>query len=325
MPVSGYKGKRLVNSFHGGDGTTGTLTSPTFTVQRKYLHFLIGGGGHAGETCMNLLVNGKVVRTATGPPSAANSSKRRSGMSAVSLARRRSCNSSIARRGDGGTSSSITSSSTDQTGGNYQSKSRHCRQEALPALPGEKWRPPARWLSRWTANPNIASRSSWPTASRTGGRSSDVSRHHDRKLTIEVDRLSGNSKALTSIRHSDTLEGATDLYKEKLRPQFHFSSRRGWLNDPNGLVYFDGEYHMFYQHNPYGVGWGNMHWGHAVSRTCCTGRSAHRPYPDRLGPMFSGSAVVDWNNSSGLGRERKTASGAVLHRGRKPLGAVSGL
>src|SRR5262249_6465690 len=67
MPVSGFKGKGLVNSYHGGDRTTGTLTSPPFPVNRKYIAFLIGGGGHAGQTCINLLVDGQVVRTATGP------------------------------------------------------------------------------------------------------------------------------------------------------------------------------------------------------------------------------------------------------------------
>ena len=67
MPVSGFKGKGLVNSYAGGDASTGTLTSPKFKVEREYLNFLIGGGGHAGQTCVNLLLDGKVVRTATGP------------------------------------------------------------------------------------------------------------------------------------------------------------------------------------------------------------------------------------------------------------------
>src|SRR5258706_7807793 len=67
MEVSGFAGRRLVNSYHGGDGPTGTLTSPTFQITRKHVNFLIGGGGFAGKTCMNLLVDGKPVRTATGP------------------------------------------------------------------------------------------------------------------------------------------------------------------------------------------------------------------------------------------------------------------
>jgi fructan beta-fructosidase len=131
----------------------------------------------------------------------------------------------------------------------------------------------------------------------------DVSAWKGKKLTVEVDRLPARSKGLSSIDQGDTLKGAADLYKEALRPQLHFSSRRGWLNDPNGLVYYDGEYHLFYQHNPYGTRWGNMHWGHAVSRDLV--RWEERPialYPDKTGPMFSGSAVVDWKNTSGLGK-----------------------
>ena len=67
MTVEGFEGKGLVNSFFGGDGATGTLTSPAFKIERRFITFLIGGGGWEGKTCMNLLVNGKVVRTATGP------------------------------------------------------------------------------------------------------------------------------------------------------------------------------------------------------------------------------------------------------------------
>src|SRR5579872_4174873 len=67
MPVTGYLGKGLVNSYLGGDASTGTLTSPAFKIERKYLNFLVGGGKFPGKTCVNLLVAGKVVRTATGP------------------------------------------------------------------------------------------------------------------------------------------------------------------------------------------------------------------------------------------------------------------
>lgn len=92
-------------------------------------------------------------------------------------------------------------------------------------------------------------------------------------------------------------------YRERYRPQFHFTPEMNWMNDPNGMVYFRGEYHLFYQHNPHGNRWGHMSWGHAISRDMLHWEHLPLGIPELYGVMiFSGSAVVDWRNTSGLGK-----------------------
>ncbi|NTS43481.1 glycoside hydrolase family 32 protein [Flavisolibacter sp. BT320] len=113
-----------------------------------------------------------------------------------------------------------------------------------------------------------------------------------------------------------------DYSLEKHRPQIHFTPRTGWMNDPNGMVYFNGIYHLMYQHNPDSTVWGPMHWGHATSKDLI--HWEHQPialYPDSLGTIFSGSAVVDLPNTSGFGRNGKPPLVAIFthhdHTGEK--------
>jgi fructan beta-fructosidase len=106
---------------------------------------------------------------------------------------------------------------------------------------------------------------------------------------------------------------ASGYYNEQYRPQYHFSPEAHWMNDPNGLVYFDGEYHLFYQYYPDSTVWGPMHWGHAVSTDLIHWK--HLPvalYPDSLGYIFSGSAIADVDNTSGFGTYDKPPLVAIF-------------
>src|SRR5258705_3210800 len=83
-------------------------------------------------------------------------------------------------------------------------------------------------------------------------------------------------------------------YKEQYRPQIHFSPKAHWMNDPNGMVYFDNTYHLFFQYYPDSTVWGPMHWGHAISTDLVHWKEQPIAlYPDKLGYIFSGSAVAD--------------------------------
>ncbi|MFV5702301.1 glycoside hydrolase family 32 protein [Flavobacterium sp. XS2P12] len=108
--------------------------------------------------------------------------------------------------------------------------------------------------------------------------------------------------ALISCKESSLLDKKAYSEEELYRPNFHFTPKKGWMNDPNGMFYYNGYYHLFYQHYPDSNVWGPMHWGHAISNDLITW--TEKPiaiYPDEKGYIFSGSAVVDLKNTSGFG------------------------
>jgi fructan beta-fructosidase len=132
-------------------------------------------------------------------------------------------------------------------------------------------------------------------------------------LLIPVLLNSCNTKKQKPAEQSTPLKPVQEYYAEKYRPQYHFSPETNWMNDPNGLVFLDGEYHLFYQHYPDSAVWGPMHWGHAVSRDMIHWH--HLPialYPDSLGYIFSGSAVVDVNNTTGFGTKENPPMVAIF-------------
>jgi fructan beta-fructosidase len=104
-----------------------------------------------------------------------------------------------------------------------------------------------------------------------------------------------------------------ESYHELYRPQVHFSPKEKWMNDPNGMVYYKGVYHLFFQYYPKDIVWGPMHWGHAISKDLMHWNQLPIAlYPDSLGYIFSGSAVVDYQNTSGFGKNGKVPMVAIF-------------
>lgn len=132
----------------------------------------------------------------------------------------------------------------------------------------------------------------------------DISKFRDNHLSIDVQGVPSNAICWKELKTSDTFDTTN---REAFRPLYHHTPVYGWMNDPNGMFYKDGTWHLFFQYNPYGSTWGNMTWGHATSTNLIDWQSQGTPIvPDAWGAIFSGSCVVDYDNTAGFG------AGAVI-------------
>ena len=126
-----------------------------------------------------------------------------------------------------------------------------------------------------------------------------------KEATLTIGRVAADAICWDSIQLADTFNTANTAY---YRPVYHPTPLYGWMNDATGLVYKDGEYHLYFQYNPYGSKWGNMHWGHSVSKDLIHWDHLDPAIArDTLGHIFSGSTVIDKNNSAGYGKDAMIA------------------
>lgn len=298
--VVGFEGKGLANSYNGGDNSRGVLISPEFTVERNYINFLLGGGTNP-DTYIELIVDGKSVYIT------------RSIFESETLQQMtwdvKDCKGKKAvikivdnQRGDWG------HILVDEIVMSDKEKSKYIIDYQMPfditqkylLVPIQSDAPESIVVleANGVKSPKMHIRLAqnkvdyWVPI--------DVENYKGQQVILEFPYVNKTDIGYPQIKQSDSF---IFDYNVKYRPIYHFTPQYGWMNDPNGMVYLDGEYHLFYQYNPYGSKWGNMHWGHAVTKDLKKWEHLSAAIaPDSLGTIFSGSAVIDKNNTAGFGK-----------------------
>jgi len=303
--VKGFEGKGFLNTYHGGDRAEGIMTSPEFVIERDFLNFLIGGGD-TGETSFELLIDGKIVHSVTGRNE--ETLRWRSWDVRTFRAKKAKIRIVDTKSGDWGHLNIDSIMLSDTRRG--------------PTLIVRRIKISKRYLNFPIENGARKRGMRIVVDGKTYRefKAELVEKKTDVWMFLDIEELKGKEIELvilnsdmgkpagfSKIYQDDRIAFDEQIYKEKYRPQFHFTTRRGWINDENGLVYYKGRYHLFYQYNPFGVEWGNMHWGHAVSDDLVHWKELKIAlYQHSFSDMcFSGTAIIDKDNTSGFktGRE----------------------
>ena len=328
-PIFHIEGKGLANSaWHKGHQATGKLISPPFTIQRKYVNFKIGGGGTPEKLGIRLLHKGKAVRTASplNYKGTCFESLRWHTWDVSELMGREVVIEIYDDRSEASWSGvnvdMILQSNVGQELGAEPLRERkfviNKDYIALPVMRDVRIRPI--WMKLTVDGKTVR----FFHARLAPGKPDlwlplDVRSFKGKTAVLSVDPwiLPGDG-GLKTARLTDTIRGHEPLYDEALRPQLRFSQQYGWNNDPNGMVYYDGEYHLCFQHDPMNWVMANFHWGHAVSKDLVHWEQlpdALIPNWNAKGHCYSGSAVVDVNNTGGFqtGAEKTIAAFVTDH------------
>lgn len=298
--VSDFQGKYLANSFNGGDDSRGILESNSFKIEKDYINFLLGGGIRP-DAYIELVVDGQsiyktrpVVESETLHMMTWNVADYKGKDAVIKIVDN--------QRGDWGhvLVDEIVMSDTEKSNIMPEYKMPFEASMKYLLVPIEDKGPETTVQLSVNGQP-IGE----PMHIRIAQTKIDywvpihIEEFKGKPITLTMDHVKKTDIGFSQIKQSDTFDFD---YNEKYRPTYHFSPQYGWMNDPNGMVYNDGEYHLYYQHNPYGSRWSNMNWGHAVSKDLV--KWEYQPEaiaPDSLGSIFSGSAIIDKHNTAGFG------------------------
>ena len=306
--VQGWNGAGYVNTFIEGDAPVGVLRSPMFEITEPYICFRLGGGMHSEVLHADLYVDGKRVMSSTAADFTSTSDIAQERLRARSWNVSEWLGDSAYIEIVDATSSGWGHINADDFVFSSRSSSSIIDNRKLSILTDQYLMVPVQNGSSYSLLTICDSTGKELTSQRIRIARDAV----DRYLPLYTGGVAGQeiqiilsmdyeNSIFESKLYIDTVSGLTPK-KDNYRPVYHHSPAFGWMNDPNGMVYHDGVYHLFYQHYPYGTYWSDMHWGHATSTDLI--HWEQHPialFPDEYGYMFSGSIVVDEKNTAGFG------------------------